>query len=182
MKITILLLFICVLISVMACISDQKQILDESDILAFVVSEKIVKQFKEKYDLHFIGIGQSGDKKTIRTLLLSFNLYHTLSKEQGRELITKCAEEFLYEVNNFHEIRPYLTQLPFRVENIKLQLFLYSDSRQEDTVDPNIWVISLYEGVINYKIADAQNPYVNKSWEKESYEDALRIVQGKELH
>ena len=165
------------LVSIITAACNQEQSISERGKLAYKISGRIVEQLKIKYDLDFIGVGLSGsgDEKTIKTIMLDFTLNHLVTKEEGRDLILKCTTDFLHEINDSEELRPYLVQFPFTYRNIELTLLFYSDTRHEDTLDPNIWCISLVDGIIKYKIANIQNPFTNKSVEKESYEDALKI-------
>jgi len=172
MKIIILLTSLLMFISIVITACNHTLPLPESDRLAYKIAGRVVEQLKNKYDLDFNGIGQSGET-TIKTLDLYFSLTHLVTKEEGRDLILKCTENFLHEINDFEEIRPYLVQFPFTYKNIGIRILFYSDARYEDTLDPNIWCISLVDGSIEYMIADIQNPF--KFVEKESYEDALKI-------
>lgn len=170
---TVIFLFVCIVVT--AC--NQEPSLPESDRLAYKISGRIAEQLKNKYDLDLNGIGLSGngDENTLKSIKLMFSLTHLVTKEEGRDLILKCIEDFLREINDFEEIRPYLIHFPFTYEDIGLRILFYSDARYEPTVDPNIDCISLIEGVIKYSIPDKQNRFTNKSIEKESYEDALKI-------
>lgn len=170
---TALFLFLCIVIS--AC--NQEPSLPESDRLAYKISGRIAEQLNDKYDLRLNGVGLSGsgDEDSLKTIMLSFSLTHLVTKEEGRDLILKCIEDFLREINNFEEIRPYLVQFPFTYENIGLRILFYSDASYRSTLDPNIGCISLDDGIITYKIASSHNEFINKSVEKESYEEALKI-------
>lgn len=179
MKIILVLItlftFVCIVVT--AC--NQEPPLPESDRLVYKISGRIAEQLNSKYGLNLNGIGLSGsgDEEKIKSIKLNFSLTHLVTKEEGRNLILKCIEEFLREINDFEEIRSYLVQFPFTYRNIGLRILFYSDATYEPTLDPNICCISLIDGVINYKISDVQNRFTNKSVEKESYEDALKIVK-----
>lgn len=176
MKIIIVIMTLLIFMSIVITSCSQEPTMSERSKLAYQISRGISEQLKNKYDLDFRGIGLScsSDGKTLKTLKLNFSLTHLVTKEEGRDLILKCVEDFLHKINESKEIRPYLVQFPFTYKNIELVILFYSDARYEPTLDPNIWSISLVDGIINYKIADAQNLFINKSWEKESYDDVLK--------
>lgn len=168
-----LFMFVCIVVT--AC--NQEPPLPESDRLAYKLSGRTAEHLNDKYDLRLIGVGLSGsgDEDKLKEIELTFSLTHLVTKAEGRDLILKCIEDFLHEINDFEEIRPYLVHFPFTYEDIGLRILFYSDARYEPTLDPNIDCISLIEGVISYDVSDAQNRFKIKSIEKETYEEALKI-------
>jgi hypothetical protein len=138
------------------------------------VMAKAAKFLAQKYGLTPIGNGGSM-MKTVDILSLSFTLSHKLNQKKSRELIIACSEDFLAIINNDKNIRPYLKNYPFNFQNIELTIFIH-DINDRKIYDPDIGVVSLFQGSVWYKTYDPDKKYGYKSKIKEPFEDALRIL------
>lgn len=150
----------------------------ESEKPVWSLSLQIAKEFKGKYNLNFIGLGQSVDAKFLKTLDLSFMLDKILNKDEGRKLVLKCAKELLNNINDFKDIQPFLADHPFLEKNLGITIYFHKDQKHTTTIYPDICCISLTDGLIFYRIRDPNPPHLYKFSEEETIEEAKRIASN----
>jgi len=149
----------------------------ENEKPVWAVSLQTAKEFKDKYNLQFIGLGQSADDKLLNTLKLSFVLEKVLSKEEIRKLVLNCADNLLNNINNFKEIQPFLAAHPFQEKNIDISIFFYRDNKRSTTIHPNICCVSLSNNFIYYSTNEPLPPHPYKTRQKETIEEARQKVR-----
>jgi hypothetical protein len=134
------------------------------------------KKLKENKDLYLIGTG-SQMMYDIQMLAMSFNYYHEVDLKTARELIISVIDEFLIEINDKKEIRPYLSNYPFTAKNVEIRLFIYGPDRRELSPE-KIGCVSSIAGVLEYYTrSDKDHPIC-----KETYDEALgKISSSQEL-
>lgn len=141
------------------------------------IMEEMSKVLPKKYGMEVVST-TAGLARSVNVLGLGFQIDGPLTKEQLREILVNCEEEFLARVNQNENIRPYLKNYPFTSENIELDIYVQDSQTGLEAVDPNISVASISNGCVVYcsEFKDPKTPGY-KSKEVESYEDALRIVK-----
>ncbi len=113
---------------------------------------------------------------SIKMLGLTFESKQKFSIDQAREYTIYCARKLLVNINNNKEIEPYLTPSPFGPKNIEISLFV-GRFRPENTLD-ELSMVVLEDGIIRYTSIDGKT-YKSELLHKETYEEALEIVQEK---
>ena len=104
----------------------------------------------------------------IQMMAMSFNYYHEVDLEQARELIVFTINEYLSDINNNQEIRPYLHEYPFTSKNVEIRIFIYGPDRLELPPE-KIYCITSRNGILRYYTrSDRDHPIC-----KETYDDAL---------
>jgi hypothetical protein len=110
---------------------------------------------------------------------LEFDSRQRLSKQQIRKLLIEFSKELLHNINTNEEIQPYLTKIPFTLENI--QIIIYNHDEQGDWIyDPEIGVGRVHRGLISYSTNDPDNEFGYKNNFEETYEEALKLIQEEE--
>lgn len=137
------------------------------------------KTLNDRYQLHYMGIVEAGDKEHYKKIGLFFELMRIINKEEGRKIIVNCAQELLKEINSNPNLLPYLLPSPFPVENIELAIYIRHPDGQS-VYHPDLAVISLRKGVIRYS---TDTPEMRRKLgfyteEKETYEEALKILKS----
>jgi hypothetical protein len=138
---------------------------------------KAAKQLAKKHGMRVSGEGAGMPSRVINLLILSFRINGSLTQDEARKLLVECVEEFLQIANSDEKIRPYMKNFPFTSENIDLAIFIY-DKNGKDVFHPNLEVVALEYGKLVYRTIDKENRFTYKSKFSESYQEALKIVQG----
>jgi hypothetical protein len=137
---------------------------------------KAADVLKNRYGLRYIGISVSSHKKLYTVIGASFQILRPLSKEEGRKILVDSAQELLHQINSNLELQPYLDPSPFETKNVEVVFFAYAENGR-DLSHPDITDFVLREGIIKYTTLSSENRNRAYSTERESYEEALRIVQ-----
>ena|SRR3990167_8677558 len=131
------------------------------------ITEETAKKLKEKKNLILIGTGGQMMHE-IEMLAMSFQFFHEVDLEKARELIVYAVREYLSDINNNEEVRPYLHNYPFTAKNVEIRIFFYGPDRRELPPDKIVY-ISSRNGILRYYIrADDDHPI-----HQETYEEAL---------
>ena len=131
---------------------------------------------EEKHKMKVIG-DYAAAMDCVNVIGLAFQIKRPIDQDAARKLIVDCVEEFLKEVNQDQEIRPYLRNFPFTSNNIRIQIYNF-ESVGELYSHPIIGYLIINDGVITYDTHEKGELLKCKSKIKESYEDALKIVQS----
>jgi hypothetical protein len=168
-----LVLFILFLI--FSCDSMTYQLSDDEKIVN-QITEETAKKLKEKKNLILVGTGGQMMHK-IEMLAMSFDYYQEVTLETARALIVYAVKEYLSDINNNEEVRPYLHNYPFTAKNIEIRIFIYGPDRYELSPE-KIGCITSRKGILRYYIrADDDHPIC-----KETYDEALgKITSSQEL-
>jgi hypothetical protein len=134
-------------------------------------AEKLAK----KYDMHICGTG-GAMMGCVNEIGIAFTVYRPLNKEEGRELIVKCVQEFLEDINNDIQLRPYLVSYPFDVNHVEMGIFSEDPSRKP-VCYPYFSIISSYKGRITYLSQKFQDDKKYQCEERETFQQALQIVR-----
>ena len=145
--------------------------------MAYEINFKVSESLEKKYNIHFMGVRLGGPEK-IDLMGMIFQMKNRLTKEECRELIVNCTEEYLTAINENAEFQKYLFQSPFPIKNIEIDIHIETEDGK-DIYYPDISLVGIIRGKVDYLSDDPENPYKYKSKEEEPYEEALRIVKAK---
>jgi hypothetical protein len=145
--------------------------------MAYEIDLKVSNSLEQKYKMHFMGVKLGGPEK-IDLMGLIFHIKRRLSKQECRELIVNSIGEYLAAINENAEFQKYLFQSPFPIKNIEIDIHIETEDGK-DVYYPDISLVGIIRGKVDYLSDDPENPYKYKSKEEESYEEALRIVEAK---
>ena len=154
----------------MGCEKSSNPLISQKEALANEVTIKAANRLKKEKDLRPCGFG-GGAMYEIRMLALSFNYYHDLSLEEGRELLLYAVDTFLEEINSNEEIKPYLLNYPFGPKNVEIRIFPRNQNGSSLTSEQFCWITAV-GGDFQYNL---QNPGSEKTTiaHKETYQEAL---------
>ncbi|MEX0962283.1 MAG: hypothetical protein WDZ28_05460 [Simkaniaceae bacterium] len=141
-------------------LSDDEKIVNQ-------ITQETAKKLKEKKKLVLIGTGGQMMYK-IEMLAMSFNYYQEVDLNSARDLIVYTINEYLTDINNNQDVRPYLHEYPFTSKNIEIRIFIYGPDRRELPPE-KIGYISSRKGILRYYTrSDRDHPIC-----KETYDEAL---------
>ena len=163
----------CWLTLSIGCEKPSNVLINQKEALANEVSAKAANRLKKEKDLRPCGFG-GGAMYEIRMLALSFNYYHDLSLEEGRELLLYAVDVFLEEINSSEEIKQYLIHYPFESKNVEIHIYLRNRNGVEPAPGSFCW-ISAIDGKFYYDIQDPHTRVITTVLE-ESYKEALERV------
>ena len=141
--------------------------------LAAEITEKTAQKLKGKKNLYLIGTG-GGMMNDIQMMAMSFHFYQEVDLKKARELVVYAVNEYLLDINNNEEIKPYLHEFPFTAQNVEIRIFIYKPDRSRLPPE-KIYYIASINGVLEYHIRDS-NPY--QAIHEETYEEALKLVNN----
>jgi hypothetical protein len=151
---------------IFGCDSMTYQLPDDEKIVNRI-TEETAKKLGEREKLALIGTGGQMMHK-IEMLSMSFQLFHEVDLQKAREIIVYAVREYLSDINNNEEVRPYLHNYPFTAKNVEIMIFVYGPDRRE-LPPQKIGYISSRNGILKYyNRADRDHPIC-----KETYEEAL---------
>ncbi len=145
--------------------------------LADKITFKVAKNLAVEKGLRLIGTG-GGMMDDIKMMEMSFQYFHEVTVEEGRQLVVTSVEEYLSAINNDQKIRKYLHEYPFTPKNIEISIWIRNPDGSNVDFD-KISYISFLEGILTYKLDKAEKGK-SRVVHEESYEDALRAVSRKE--
>ena len=138
--------------------------------LAHEITASTAKKLEEEKKLYLIGTG-GRMMYDIKMMAMTFNYYCEVDLKRARELIVFATNEYLGDINNNQEIRPYLHEYPFNAKNVDIMIFVYHPDRSELPPEKS-YCITSWNGVVKYYTrCDRDHPIF-----KETYEEALNEV------
>jgi len=162
-------LFLFMFVSVFGCNSFRDK-MPEYEKIADKITNRTAEKLKKEKKLILIGIG-GRMMDDIQMMAMSFNYYHEVNLEQARELLIYAINEYLSDINNNQDVRPYLHEYPFTSKNVEIRIFIYGPDRKKLPPD-KIGYISSIDGVLEYYTrADDDHPIC-----RETYAEALREI------
>lgn len=161
-------LILFVFTSTIGCsLFNQKTSVDYEEIADKITANTAWKLEKEK-NLLLIGTG-GGMMHDIQAMHMSFQLFHEVSLEEARELVVYAMREYLSNINNSEEVRPYLHNYPFTEKNIEIMILIYGPDKRELPPE-KIYCITSHNGILKYyNRLDRDHPIC-----KETYEEAVQ--------
>lgn len=137
------------------------------------VTSRCTKKIQKEHNIQLIGSGGSM-MDDIREIFLHFIDNKTPTIEQARKLIIQITEEIILEFNSDEDVRPYLSNYPFKASNIRIMI---SIRNPEMNIKSNsICFISKGDHSIDYYTSDiGKDKYIEIA--KEPYEEAQQKAQ-----
>lgn len=142
--------------------------------IADKITDKTADELKKSESLRLIGTGgQMMDN--IKLMRMIFQLRKELDIDGARVLLLKAAHLYLTNINQNHEIRPYLVQAPFTIKNIEISVFF---CRADGSTSPTQKLISasIIDGILSYKKDHPTDRFDLIIVKKESYNEALILA------
>lgn len=137
--------------------------------------KQVARKLEERYGMEQMLIDEAGDEDTYTLMGMGFSLKRVVGKDEGRRILVDCVETFLSEVNSNDQFQQYMSVHPFTSKNIDISLYI-SHPDGTDVFHPNVGVFASGSGTLYYYYETPENEYGYHSIEKESYEDAAKIV------
>ena len=153
--------------------------ISENEKMILSVERNAGKQISARNNLQYSGSGGGNTDGKIRMSSLSFSIRKPLTKNEARRLIVACIQEYLQIINEDEKLRPALLHYPFTAADVELSVnSKYPDGSR--VYDPYIGMV--FNGnnngkvYIYYSSNDPDQEYKYKLEEKETYEEALKIL------
>lgn len=133
------------------------------------------RKLKKERKLYLSCTGGRGDDN-IDLICLEYDSHEKFNKEQARQLLIECVEEFLQLINQDGKLKPDLSNYPFSYTNLDFILGFFK--KEGGFVSkPHIAYISLINtGEINYYLLNEQTNLFDHHY-KETYEEALKLLK-----
>ena len=148
--------------------------------IAFQITDRLGKKLKKKYGLRFQGISEAAEDGKYKTIGVDLGYRKILTKDEGRVLLLNCAYDVLEAFNSYPQFQQYMADYPFTGFNIIVNIFVHPPPPNYDVIHPNIAVFTFYDDTLWYNThtSESRNNYEYYTKEKESYEEALKIVEA----
>jgi hypothetical protein len=163
------------------------------------IVNNFVKDMEKKYKLHCYGSGGSMPKDVEKIDVL-FISYQKSSIEDARKIEVAAVQELLKRINNHKEIRQYLSEYPFNINNVSVSIS-FRTKTDDYPLDGSIASVFIAKNKIFYYTAEMKisDPLTSISLDEnnkpvtkvipgeleeelvplmeETYEEALKIVK-----
>ncbi len=135
--------------------------------IADAITANTAKKLEEQKKLYLIGTG-GRMMHDIQAMHMNFQFFHEVDLEEARELIVYALREYLSDINNNEEVRPYLHNYPFTAKNVEIRIFISGPDRHELPPEKIVYVSSR-NGILRYYIrADDDHPIHQETYEEAS--------------
>jgi len=141
-----------------------------ASVIISAIEKKVFHRLQIEKNLYPFEFGGKG-KDPIKLLHFGFLYFNEIEIEEARELIITAGNQFLNEINANEQIRPYLANFPFKLENIQVEIFLKRPDKSEIGFE-KLHVITMKDGEVRYKIRSAETKRLTTTY-KETYEEAM---------
>jgi hypothetical protein len=148
--------------------------------IAGKLMKKVSTKLEKKYKFKLVGVKQAM-LRCVNLMGFRFQIFRAVEKKEARAMVVDCLQEFLKEVNENKEIRPYLKNYPFDIKDLEVIIFIGTPD-YGTFYHPNLAVVSAYMGKIRYSTKDPFDKYNYKSEEVETFEEAVKILKGECLN
>ena len=137
------------------------------------IMNPFIDECEKNFQLDCIGTG-GRFSRNVAGIDITFIAYRKGSIEEARKLEVTITEKLLAEVNGNEKIRPFLSEYPFKADNIGISL---SFRKEDDSryLDNSVALVCIGKGQLIYS---AENPktHLLDTILEEPYEDAKKIV------
>ncbi|MBA3722575.1 MAG: hypothetical protein H0W88_09265 [Parachlamydiaceae bacterium] len=144
--------------------------------IADQITNKVAPYLAKKHNMEWIGKG-GGMMGCVYMMSLSYKIYQPLDQENARRILVDCTEVFLKAINQDEEIRPYLKNYPFTIENVEITLFS-SYPNGQNAYDPYVAVATTENHNVVFYTKSPNKKYGYNSEYEEPYAKALEIVKS----
>jgi hypothetical protein len=166
----LLLLFLC---SGSSYTSIQQRSKDSFQIAQYQLSET-AERLEKAHQIVYFG---NGMKEKFRCLELYFHVHRKLSKDEARELLLACAEEFMDDINANEELRPHLLEFPFTLKNVGI-CFAFMDEAGTEFCHPDFSRAAWCFGKMEFVTKDPNKNGGFKQIDEETHEEALALIKA----
>ena len=141
--------FVSILTLILLCLGTGMNMitLDKGEVLTNKAVSKFATKMKKK-GYRACGSGGSNEENKAKVIRIAFNVDHVMSIDEARKILHEMTDELLNDINSNEKLRPYLADVPFKVENLSLSLFT-SSTEPEKVGD--IVIVSMHRGILRYK-------------------------------
>ncbi len=143
--------------------------------LAHEITANTARKLEKEKKLYLVGTG-GGMMHDIQAMHMSFDYYQEVDLQTARELIVYAVREYLSDINNNEEVRPYLHNYPFTAKNVEIRIWVSKPDRSNPS-SGRIDYISAINGVLNY-YTRGEKQYSRKTIYEETYEEALSKIDS----
>lgn len=148
----------------------------QEDVLSDRRIIKTGKRLEQKYNMSISAVG-GATKEGLWLLTVMFDRKgEPMTIEEGRRVIIDCIQEYLKDINNDEELRPYLKVYPFTIDNLHVAIINFAKDGSL-VFDPILELITSRQEKIIYRTRDSADKYKYKNTFEETYEEALGILQ-----
>jgi len=137
------------------------------------IRQKIIKKYAQKYNMSVYSLDDSMPGGVVKSTGVGFRINQPISKEKARQILVECTQEYIHEINNKKELRPYLENYPVNEKNIDLSIYIY-DKNGDQVFYPNLGHVSLFMGNLEYFIRDPKHQDNRNPCETEPFEEAVK--------
>ena len=157
------------------CFSSCGYQVPEYEKIADAITAKTAKKLEKEKGLLLIGTGGQM-MNDIQMMMMGFNFYQEIDLKTARKLIVYVISEYLSQINNNKDVRPYLHEYPFTAKNVEIEIFIYHPNGSR-LPQEKIYCISAINGSIYY-YRRGQKQYTEETLCEETYEEALKLARN----
>jgi len=141
------------------------------------ITSQFIKEMRREYNLFCSGTG-GGMPYDVREVAVIFVSHQEVSIEEAREMLVHCTEALRSKINTHEKIRPFLREYPFPAERVEITIS-FRDEKNQYYGKEGVDFVFQVNGKIHYeKFQRGRETF--KGIAEEPYEEALKIVRGKE--
>ncbi len=140
------------------------------------VIDSFIKEVNREFGYQCMSTGGSMPKD-IESITVGFIAYRKATVEKARELEVTLIEKLLKIINSHKRIRPYLREYPFTSNRAHVSVAFWKKNNEPETENSISYVFQARNKLF-YDTQDSNTDALITIAE-ETYEDALKIVQGK---
>ncbi|MDF2549906.1 MAG: hypothetical protein K0S07_973 [Chlamydiales bacterium] len=170
--------FLLAIMPFMACLPCQSEPVDKKLVWVGEVLRESTDLLEKKYNLRAVGSGIGMPGGNLFFLGLSFDVYRELEKEEIRALLVESTQDFLKIINSKEELKLCMSDVPFTVKNIQVNLF-FSHKNGVTLNHPAFGRASIDEpGILSYETLDVDDFLRTVTDEEETFEDAIKALEN----
>ena len=147
--------------------------------IAYQITNELGKKLKTKYGLNFMGISEEAPDGKYKCIGIELSFPKILTKDEGRALLLNCVQDVLKSFNSHPEFEQHMVNVPFTGKNIIVNFYI-RPPKNPDVYHPDYIGFSFFNNNLWYYTAIPENPYQYHTKEKETYEEAMKIVEAQQ--
>ena len=151
--------------------------LDPREMILGEVIKETNQKLKAKYHVNLASVGRSHKDLKIKSITIDFNRFlGPVSKEEGRQIIVDCVEEYIKAINQKESLRPFLFDYPFSEKDVVVMMTHWNKDKSMLS-HPDIATICKFYSEIVYYTIEPGNIYKYQTETQETYEEAKSLVK-----
>src|SRR3990167_143123 len=158
-------------------ITPYKGAYSKKELIANTITQTTAKKLLTQQNLHLVGTGV-GIINEIEMLGMDFHYAQEVDLSTARNLLIVAIQSYLNEINQNKEIRHYLKNYPFTVNNIEIGIYVHRPDGSKVPKD-KLYYLSAINGMLYYYL-DEPKTYSRITLHQETYEEALKILNPSE--